>query len=157
MITGFHPIRLMRFIATAAFAGTLLAAAVAAQQPGVSPATMTSGTSATTVASAPPPASISQPTKSNERLREGTLLTDVTGTFQSVGADSVTFSPTGGKDAYRLLQNLQLERISRTLDENRGSRPGLVSGQITEFRGANYLLVKKVAFPSQEGDSSAGH
>ena len=31
--------------------------------------------------------------KSSERLREGTKLIDMVGTFQSVGNDSVTFTP----------------------------------------------------------------
>jgi hypothetical protein len=104
--------------------------------------------------SAPPPAAAG--TKPAERLRENTRLADIAGVFQSVGNDSVSFSPAGSKDSYRLLENLALERIIRTLDENRGSRPGTASGIITEFRGTNYLLVTKAIFPSQEGDSSAG-
>jgi len=94
--------------------------------------------------------------KPAERLRENTRLADIAGVFQSVGNDSVSFSPAGSRDSYRLLENLALERIIRTLDENRGSRPGTASGIITEFRGTNYLLVTKAIFPSQEGDSSAG-
>jgi len=94
--------------------------------------------------------------KSSERQREGTKLVDITGTFQSIGTDGVTFSPGGSKEAYRLLENLALERIIRTLDDNRGSRQGVASGVLTEFRGANYLLVSKFVFPSQEGDSAGG-
>ena len=105
-----------------------------------------------------PGAAAAGTSKSSERQREGTKLVDITGTFQSIGTDGVTFSPAGekNKESYRLLENLALERIIRTLDENRGSRQGVASGELTEFRGANYLLIKKFMFPSQEGDSAGG-
>jgi hypothetical protein len=93
-------------------------------------------------------------TKPTERLREGTRLIDVTGTFQSIGNDSVSFSPGANKDSFRVLENLALERISRTLDENRGPRQWIVSGLITEYRGSNYLLVTKAVIQLQEGDSA---
>jgi hypothetical protein len=93
--------------------------------------------------------------KPAERLREGTRLIDVSGSFVSLGADSVTFAPTGGKDAYRVLENLALQRVSQQLDENRGPRQWTVSGLITEFRGSNYLLVTKAVVQLQDGDSAA--
>jgi hypothetical protein len=93
--------------------------------------------------------------KPAERLHEGTRLIDDVGTFQDVG-DRVVFLPGGNKDSYRVLENLALERISRTLDENRRPRQWVVSGVITEFRGANYLLVTKASIQLQEGDSAAG-
>src|SRR5437763_1286636 len=75
--------------------------------------------------------------KPNERLRENTRLVDVAGTFQAIGGDSVAFQPSGGKDSLRVLENLALERISRSLEDNRGSK-WTVSGLVTEFRGSNY-------------------
>jgi hypothetical protein len=89
-----------------------------------------------------------------DRLREGTRLFDVAGTFVSIGTDSVTFSPAGSKDSYRVLENLNLQRISQQLDENRGTRQWVVSGLITEYRGANYLLVTKAVVQVQDGDSA---
>jgi hypothetical protein len=93
--------------------------------------------------------------KASERLREGTKLIDVVGTFQSAGGDSISFSRDGGKDSFRVLENLALQRVSQALDDNRGgTRQWVVSGEITEFRGNNYLLVKKfVQF--QEGEAAA--
>ena len=118
----------------------------AANVPGVSSA---SGTS-------PPVATASSNSgKPVERLREGTLLTDEKGTFTSIGADSVTFSRKGGKESYRVLENLALQRVSQQLDENRGQRQWIVSGRITEFRGSNYLLVTKAVVQLQDGDSAA--
>jgi hypothetical protein len=105
---------------------------------------------------APPQSSGSaSPGKPAERLREGTRLADVRGSFVSVGADSVTFSPVSSKDSYRVLENLALQRISQQLDENRGQRQWIVSGLITEFRGANYLLVTKAVVQLQDGDAPA--
>jgi len=94
--------------------------------------------------------------KQVERLREGTRLTEVVGSFVAVGSDSITFSPAGSKDSYRVLENLNLQRISLQLDANRGQRQWVVSGLITEFRGANYLLVTKAAVQLQEGDTASG-
>jgi hypothetical protein len=85
-----------------------------------------------------------------ERLREGTRLVDVVGTFQPVGADGITFSPQGSKESYRVLENLALERIARALDESRGVRLWVVSGLITEYRGSNYLLVSKAVMQADE-------
>jgi hypothetical protein len=55
-----------------------------------------------------------------------------------------------------VLENLQLERILRTLAESRAQRQCIVSGVITEFRGANYLLVTKAVIPLQDGESAGG-
>jgi hypothetical protein len=94
--------------------------------------------------------------KPTERLREGTRLTEIAGSFVAVGGDSITFSPAGSKDSYRVLENLNLQRISQQLDANRGQRQWIVNGIITEFRGANYLLVNKAVVQLQEGDLASG-
>jgi hypothetical protein len=93
-------------------------------------------------------------TKPSERLRENTRLVDVAGTFQAIGGDSVAFQPSGGKDSLRVLENLALERISRSLEDNRGSK-WTVSGLVTEYRGSNYLLVTKAVTQQQEADAAA--
>lgn len=93
--------------------------------------------------------------KSSERLREGTRLVDVAGTFQSTGPDNISFLANGNKESYRVLQNLALQRISQSLEENRALRQWTVSGTITEFRGANYLLVTKAVIQLSETESPA--
>jgi hypothetical protein len=98
--------------------------------------------------------------KSSDRLREGTKLIDVVGTFQSVGSDSVTFTPGpvgSNKESLRVLENLALQRVSQVLDENKGARLWTVSGDITEYKGANYLLLKKTVIHPQDGDTTAAH
>lgn len=91
-----------------------------------------------------------------ERLREGTRLSEVAGSFVAVSGESITFSPAGSKDSYRVLENLNLQRVALQLDANRGQRQWVVSGLITEFRGANYLLVTKAVVQLQEGDTASG-
>ena len=81
-------------------------------------------------------------------------MTDVVGTFQSVGNDNVSFSLGGNKDSFRVLENLALQRINQVLDENRGPRQWIVSGLITEYRGSNYILVTKAVIDLKEGDSA---
>ena len=93
--------------------------------------------------------------KASDRLREDTKLIDEVGTFQSAGGDSISFSRDGGKDSLKVLENLNLQRISQVLEENRGgTRRWVVSGIVTEFRGNNYLLVKKFV-QAEEKDAAA--
>ena len=114
--------------------------------------------------------------KLGERLREGTRITDVPGTFQFSG-DRVAFHPdhlshpgsssqSAGKsrpgstgrpegklekaESFRVLENLALERINRELGQARGNLQWTVSGIVTEFRGNNYLLVTKAVVVAAE-------
>jgi hypothetical protein len=96
--------------------------------------------------------------KASERLREGTKLTDVVGTFQSIGGESITFTPGasgGNKESFRVLENLALQRVSQVLDENKGARQWTVSADVTEYKGNNYLLLRKIVVHPQDGDSTA--
>jgi len=96
--------------------------------------------------------------KASERLREGTKLIDVVGTFQSIGGESVTFTPAGSgtnKESFKVLENLALQRVSQELDGNKGARQWTVSAEITEYKGNNYLLLKRIVVHPQEGDTAA--
>jgi hypothetical protein len=149
---GFRPAQwLMGLFAAAVLVASL--AAAPAPPPGGSAANVPGKMPVANVSPGTPPLGQNKPA---ERLRENTRLVDVTGTFQATGGDSVSFSPSGNKDSLRVLENLALERISRTLDENRGSRQWVVSGTVTEYRGNNYLLVTKAVIQLQEGDSASG-
>ena len=88
-----------------------------------------------------------------ERLREGTRLNDVAGSFQFSG-DRVAFHPDGKGESYRVLENLALERISRVLGQARGTPNWTVSGMVTEYRGSNYLLVTKAVVKTGESTAS---
>ena len=76
------------------------------------------------------------------RLREGTRLTDINGRFEVAG-DRVSFAATELAESLRVLENLALERIARILAENRASPEWTISGTVTEYNGANFLLLTK--------------
>ena len=76
------------------------------------------------------------------RIREGTALVDQAGVFQTAG-DRVTFLTSDGQRRFVVLENLQLERISRAVGDNLTPPQWTVSGAVTEFCGANYLLVNR--------------
>lgn len=81
-------------------------------------------------------------TRSSERQREGTKLTDVSGRFEFSG-DRVTFHPANEREHYRVLENLALERVGQVLGETRAKHEWTISGVLTEYRGVNYLLLNK--------------
>jgi hypothetical protein len=85
--------------------------------------------------------------RGGDRQREGTRLTDVVGRFELAG-DRITFYPAGGRDSFRVLENLALERVGQVLNETRARHEWTVSGTLTEFRGANYLLLSKAVVKS---------
>jgi hypothetical protein len=85
--------------------------------------------------------------KLSERMREGTRLIDVVGSFQTAG-DRISFHPDGKGESYRVLENLALQRVDEYLGANRGNPTWLVSGVMTEFRGSNFLLVQKAVVRS---------
>lgn len=83
-----------------------------------------------------PPAADTTP-----RRREGTTISGILGEFKSTGG-RITFYPTDGSQPLHALENLALERIWRLQDVGQG-RQWQVTGLITEFRDANYLLVTR--------------
>lgn len=133
---------------------TLVISVVAAQAPSGRPAGSRLGASAF-LESPGKSAAGAAGEKPAEKLREGTKLNDELGAFSRVG-ERVSFSPGGNREALRCLENLALERIARAIDESQGQRQWIVSGTITEFKGANYLLVTKAVIKLQEGETANG-
>jgi hypothetical protein len=88
-----------------------------------------------------------------KRVREGTKI-EKTGYFRITG-DRVTFYTDDGKTRYRGLENLMLERIGRTIEDNPGQLQWHVSGTVTEYRAANYLLVTHAVLKTNENKSPA--
>ncbi len=76
-----------------------------------------------------------------QHLREGVRLENTLGTFKSTGG-RITFYPADTTPPLHALENLALERVWRLQDVSQG-RQWSVSGVVTEFRGANYLLITK--------------
>jgi len=76
------------------------------------------------------------------RVREGTEMANQNGYFRMTG-DRVTFFTEGGKGRFVVLENLNLERVSRILAENPDHLQWSVTATVTEYRGANYIFVRK--------------
>ena len=82
-----------------------------------------------------------------EKQREGTTLTDVTGYFRLTGDRAMFYAETGAR--YGGLENLNLERVASVINENPEQLQWSVSGTITEYRGANYLLVSRATLKAK--------
>lgn len=95
----------------------------------------------------------SSPEGKEERLREGMKITQIVGRFEAAG-EQVTFIRGDGKESLRALQNLALERIVQSIQEERGRYQWVVSGVITEFRGANYLLITRAVISGRDQSSA---
>jgi hypothetical protein len=91
---------------------------------------------------APPAAAASKVGPKQPRIREGTALVEQAGVFQTAG-DRVTFLTSDGQRRFVVLENLQLERISRAVGDSLTPPQWTVSGMVTEFCGANYLFVDR--------------
>jgi hypothetical protein len=55
---------------------------------------------------------------------------------------------------YGGLENLNLERVASVINENPEQLQWSVSGTITEYRGANYLLVSRATLKSKPAVST---
>lgn len=96
---------------------------------------------ATAVASSPVAKAAVDKEAAALRLREGEVI-EVTGRLELSG-DRAIFHPDGEEVGLRVLENLALERITRVLSESRDERQWIVNGTVTEYRGANYILIHK--------------
>lgn len=84
----------------------------------------------------------------NGRWREGSRLIDQVGSFRVTG-DHVTFTSSDGKLKFEGLENLAIERIARTIGDSPDQLEWTISGIITEYRGANYLLVTQAVLKTK--------
>ena len=90
-----------------------------------------------------------------DRLREGTELVDVPGSFKLTG-DRATFYLADGSGRLDGLENQTLERVATVIGEDPRPMEWLVTGSVTEFKGNNYILVTRAilkAKPSAAGKS----
>ncbi|HVX16079.1 MAG TPA: hypothetical protein VHC22_33145 [Pirellulales bacterium] len=73
--------------------------------------------------------------------REGTQLRDEQGRFQPVG-DRLTFLSSAGV-SYIGLENLNLERVGKIVSASPEAVDWYITGTVTEYQGANYLLISR--------------
>lgn len=78
------------------------------------------------------------------RLREGTELTDLSGTFR-IQAERIVFVDMSNPQAhYRCLENLMLQRVYQSIRDDDRDNSWIVQGRITEYLGENYILLERV-------------
>lgn len=87
------------------------------------------------------------------REREGALLRSQSGAFEVEG-DRLTFVATDPPRRFVALENRCLERVERLLSDKGPSLRFTVDGTITEFRGANYLLLTRATVEPSPAPSS---
>lgn len=89
------------------------------------------------------------------RVREGTKLTDAPGYFTITGS-RVTFIEAESGTRFAGLENLNLERISKMISKAPRQMDWNVSGEVTEYRGANFLLVRRAVLKTGAGTPQKG-
>lgn len=83
-----------------------------------------------------------------QRVREGARLLEQQGAFVPAG-DRFLFVA-ADQARFMVLENLALQRIALALSEPQTAPRWTVTGIVTEFRGANYLLVTRAVMSSDE-------
>lgn len=76
------------------------------------------------------------------RLREGTELKDRLAVFKPAGDRTLCFV-SGVPHRMIVLENLALERVLQTLDRSSVELQWSIRGVVSEYRGANYLLIQR--------------
>lgn len=78
----------------------------------------------------------------SQRLREGMDIVDCRGQFRRVG-DRLAFFSDDGLVKLVCLENLMLDRIALSMAENSEALTWTITGTVTEYRGSNYLLIRR--------------
>ena len=74
-------------------------------------------------------------------LREGTSVPEMIGIFRVVG-DRAQFVERDSSRAFRCLENLMLQRVYQVITDEANETAWTVTGQVTEFKGENFLLIE---------------
>ncbi len=83
------------------------------------------------------------------RHREGFELVDQVGIFRPAG-ERIVFYSQDGRLRLVVLENLALWRVANLLAANPEALRWKVTGTVTEFRNANYLLLRRVELLSSQ-------
>jgi hypothetical protein len=74
-------------------------------------------------------------------MREGTSMPETVGVFRVV-SDRIQFVERDGHRAFRCLENLMLQRVQQVIADESNETAWIVTGQVTEFKGENFLLIE---------------
>ena len=97
---------------------------------------------------ASPSADGTSESRDDTRIREGSELVNQIGYFRMTG-DRVTFFAEGGKGRFVVLENSNLDRISRIIAESPDHMKWSVTATVTEFQGENYFFIRKAILRNQ--------
>jgi hypothetical protein len=76
-------------------------------------------------------------------LREGTRIESRMVQVRQTG-DSLVLETLEDKQVFEALESLALERLQQALRSDSNDKRWLVTGQVTEFKGRNFLLLERV-------------
>jgi hypothetical protein len=77
-------------------------------------------------------------------IREGSRIETKLMVVRSIG-ESLILETEEDKQAFEALENLALERILQAVRADSGDKRWMVTGQATEYRGRNYILLERVS------------
>jgi hypothetical protein len=77
-------------------------------------------------------------------IREGSRIETKLMVARSVG-DNLILEMEDDKQSFEALENLALERILQAVRADSGDKRWLITGQATEYRGRNYILLERVS------------
>jgi hypothetical protein len=86
--------------------------------------------------------SLSQMAKEDSAMREGAVLADVKGRFKKQG-ERFFFTDETTNKSYKCLENLCLQRIATSQQDEDRKVIWLVFAKVTEFNGENFLIIEK--------------
>jgi hypothetical protein len=81
------------------------------------------------------------PVQKSQLRREGTELREEPGRFLAVGNRQTFVSAAG--TSYIALENLNLERVGKIVAASPDAVDWFITGTVTEYHGANYLLITR--------------
>lgn len=82
-------------------------------------------------------------TEQQKLLREGTRVESRMVQVRLSG-ESLVLETLEDKQSFEALESLALERLQQALRSDSNDKRWLVTGQVTEFKGRNYLLLERV-------------
>lgn len=77
-------------------------------------------------------------------LREGARIESKMMVVRS-GSENLSFETEDEKQSLEALENLALERVMQAVRADASDKRWLVTGQVTEYRGRNYILLERVS------------
>lgn len=78
-----------------------------------------------------------------KRQREGTAFQGLKVTFRPTGNRTTLFPTENSDERFVCLENLQLERVLKIIEEKPQRTLWKIDGIYTEFRGENYVLIQR--------------